>query len=184
MELVVIPDFIKEVNKNIPIFFELAPTLYNKKEITNFCKFLDKTYNNFIFYQDTKKKFVKDENEIVVTTHVTSPFLKLNTIKKAAKKLKYYDSVHSVTKEYNFACVEKSKQKLIPVNFNPKVITKTQNLNPIVQSNGAFFIFKKKTFMRYNNRIGKKPFYYELNFPESVEIDTIEDLNLARKICK
>ena len=130
------------------------------------------------------KKFVKDENEIVVTTHVTSPFLKLNTIKKAAKKLKYYDSVHSVTKEYNFAWVEKSKQKLIPVNFNPKVITKTQNLNPIVQSNGAFFIFKKKTFMKYNNRIGKKPFYYELNFPESVEIDTIEDLNLARKICK
>ena len=61
MELVVIPDFIKEVNKNIPIFFEFAPTLYNKKEITNFCKFLDKTYNNFIFYQDTKKKFVKNE---------------------------------------------------------------------------------------------------------------------------
>tara|TARA_B100000003_G_scaffold199836_1_gene206043 strand:- start:153 stop:269 length:117 start_codon:yes stop_codon:yes gene_type:complete len=38
--------------------------------------------------------------------------------------------------------------------------------------------------MKYNNRIGKKPFFYELNFPESVEIDTIEDLNLARKICK
>ena len=43
---------------------------------------------------------------------------------------------------------------------------------------------KKKTFMKYNNRIGKKPFFYELNFPESVEIDTVEDLNLARKICK
>ncbi len=130
------------------------------------------------------KKYVKDENEIIVTTHVTSPFLKLNTIKKAAKKLKYFDSVHSVTKEYNFAWLEKSKQKLIPINFNPKVISKTQNLDPIVQSNGAFFIFKKKTFMKYNNRIGKKPFFYELNFPESVEIDTIEDLNLARKICK
>ena len=32
----------------------------------------------------------------------------------------------------------------MPINFDPKVITKTQNLNPIVQSNGAFFIFKKK----------------------------------------
>ena len=31
---------------------------------------------------------------------------------------------------------------------NPKVISKTQNLDPIVQSNGAFFIFKKKTFMK------------------------------------
>ena len=59
MELKVIPDFIKEVNKNIPIFFEFTPNLYYQAEITNFCKFLDKTYNNFIFYQDTKKQFVK-----------------------------------------------------------------------------------------------------------------------------
>ena len=35
---------------------------------------------------------------------------------------------------------------MIPVNFSPKVVTKTQNLNPIIQSNGAFFIFKKKLF--------------------------------------
>jgi CMP-N-acetylneuraminic acid synthetase len=130
------------------------------------------------------KKYIKNSNEIIITTHVTSPFLKLDTIKKAIKKLKNFDSVHSVTKDYNFAWLENSKQKLIPINFNPKVITKTQNLKPIVQSNGAFFIFKKKTFMKYNNRIGKNPFYYELSFPESVEIDTIEDLNLARKLCK
>ena len=129
-------------------------------------------------------KYVKNNEEIIVTTHVTSPFLKLNTIKKAVKKLKNFDSVHSVTKDYNFAWIEKTKKKLIPINFNPKVITKTQNLNHIVQSNGAFFIFKKKTFMKYSNRIGKKPFYYELNFPESIEIDTIEDLNLAKKLCK
>ena len=63
-------------------------------------------------------------------------------------------------------------------------MTKTQNLNPIIQSNGAFFIFKKKTFLKHNNRIGAKPYYYEINFPESVEIDSPEDLNIARKICK
>ena len=49
-------------------------------------------------------------------------------------------------------------------------------------SNGSFFIFRKKTFKRYNNRIGKNPYYYELKFPESIEIDNKEDLNLARKI--
>ena len=38
--------------------------------------------------------------------------------------------------------------------------------------------------MKYNNRIGKKPYYYEIKFPESVEIDNYEDLILARKICK
>ena len=129
------------------------------------------------------KKHVKNLNDIIVTTHVTSPFLKLKTIMNATKKLKKYDSIAAVTKDYNFAWIEK-KKKLIPINFNPKVITKTQNLNPIIQSNGAFFIFKKKTFLKYNNRIGKKPCYYEISFPESVEVDTPEDLNLARKICK
>lgn len=59
MELLVIPDFIREINKNIPIFFEFNPHLYNQVEITNFCNFLDQTYKNFIFYQDSKKQFVK-----------------------------------------------------------------------------------------------------------------------------
>ena len=128
------------------------------------------------------KKYVTSDEEIIVTTHVTSPFIKIKTIKDAVKKLKKYDSVASVTKDFNFAWLE-NKKKLVPINFNPKVITKTQNLNPIIQSNGSFFIFKK-TFMKYNNRIGKKPYYYEIKFPESVEIDNYEDLILARKICK
>tara|TARA_B100000963_G_C22596093_1_gene657904 strand:+ start:315 stop:974 length:660 start_codon:yes stop_codon:yes gene_type:complete len=129
-------------------------------------------------------KYSKNDNDVIVTTHVTSPFLKMKTIKDAAKKLKNYDSVAAITKDYNFAWLENKKKKFIPINFNPKIITKTQNLSPIIQSNGAFFIFKKKTFMKYNNRIGKKPFYYEINYPEALEIDTYDDLYLARKICK
>ncbi len=129
-------------------------------------------------------KYSKNDNDVIVTTHVTSPFLKIKTIKDAAKKLKNYDSVAAITKDYNFAWLENKKKKFIPINFDPKIITKTQNLNPIIQSNGAFFIFKKKTFMKYNNRIGKKPFYYEINYPEALEIDTYDDLYLARKICK
>ena len=129
-------------------------------------------------------KYSKNDNDVIVTTHVTSPFIKLKTINNAAKKLNNHDSVAAVTKDYNFAWFENSKKKLIPINFNPKIITKTQNLNPIIQFNGAFFIFKKKTFMKYNNRIGKNPFYYEINYPEALEIDTYDDLYLARKICK
>jgi CMP-N-acetylneuraminic acid synthetase len=130
------------------------------------------------------KKHVKSNKEIIVTTHVTSPFIKLSTIKKAVKKLKKYDSVAAVTKYYNFAWLKNKKNKLIPINFNPEEVNKTQNLNPIVMSNGAFFIFRKKTFIKYKNRIGKNPFYYELNFPESIEIDDKEDLYLARNICR
>ena len=127
--------------------------------------------------------YVGNSNEIIVTTHVTSPFIRLATIKKAAKKLKYYDSVAAVTKDYNFAWILK-KNKIVPINFDPKHVTKTQNLNPIIQSNGAFFIFKKKTFLKYNNRMGKKPYFFEINYPENIEIDTMDDLKLARALCK
>ena len=159
-------------------------TAYSRKK--KFIK-LEKTKNTSPTLSMIKNfliNYVKNPNEVIVTTHVTSPFLKLKTIKKAVKKLKQYDSVAAVTKDYNFAWLENKKKKLTPINFNPKKVTKTQNLNPIIQSNGAFFIFKKKTFMKYNNRIGKKPYYFEINFPESVEIDVKEDLNLARQICK
>ena len=47
-----------------------------------------------------------------------------------------------------------------------------------------FFIFKKKTFLKYGNRIGRKPFYFEVSFPESIEIDNYEDLKLAKILCK
>ena len=129
------------------------------------------------------EKYVNNNNEIIVTTHVTSPFIKLKTIQKAAKKLFKYDSVAAVTRYYNFAWLKDKKDRFVPLNFNPKEVCKTQNLNPIVMSNGAFFIFRKKTFIKYKNRIGKNPFYYELDFPESIEIDNKEDLYLARKIC-
>lgn len=121
-------------------------------------------------------EYVEDENEIIVTPHVTSPFIKLETIKLASKKLEQgYDSVQSCTSHKEFAYY---KDK--PINFDPSVIQKTQYLEPIKLGNGAFFIFTKRTFKKNNNRTGKRPFLYPLSMPESIEIDTYEDLELAR----
>jgi len=61
MEIKVIPEFIKTIKNNLPIFFEFTPHLYNKKDVSNFISFLDKNYNNFIFYQESKVKFTKNE---------------------------------------------------------------------------------------------------------------------------
>ena len=120
--------------------------------------------------------YVEDENEIIVTPHVTSPFVRLQTIKSAAKKLEEgYDSVQACTVHQEFAYY---KDK--PINFEPNVVQKTQHLEPIKLGNGAFFIFTKKTFKENNNRVGKSPFLYPISMPESIEIDTYEDLVLAR----
>jgi len=128
--------------------------------------------NNFL------DKYVTDENEIIVTPHVTSPFIKQSTIRDAAKKLdEGYDSVLACTEHYEFTYF-KGK----PVNFNPDVVQKTQDLEPVVMGNGAFFIFTKKLFKEYNNRTGKNPYFYPITFPESVEIDYESDFELARRV--
>ena len=161
-------------------------------------------FKNFIFYMRDKKfveyenkgikspvlimiknflsKYVKNNNETIVTTHITSPFLKRSSIIEASKKIKNFEFVHSVTSHKEFAWI-KTKNKVKKINFG-KTVKKTQSLNPILFSNGAFFIFKKKNFLKYNNRLGNKNYFYELQFPESIELDNMNDVKLMRSLIK
>jgi CMP-N-acetylneuraminic acid synthetase len=126
--------------------------------------------------------YVEDENELIITPHVTSPFLKMDTILNACNKMaEGYDSVHSVTKHHEFSWLGKNKT---PINYIPNVVQKTQDLDPIIMSNGGFFIFTKKTFKETNNRIGNNPYFYTLSTPEQIEIDNYDDLKLATLVYK
>lgn len=130
-------------------------------------------------------KYTEKKNEIVITSHVTSPFVKISTINSALKKMKKFDSVSSVQKIQNFSYLEYSNSKYNPINFDDKVIQKTQTLKKIVHLNGAFFIIKKNIFLNNGlKRISKKNYFYDLKFPEYIDIDNKVDLDLARKISK
>lgn len=120
--------------------------------------------------------YVNDNDEIIVTPHVTSPFISLNTIKEASLHLTDYETVQACTEHKEF-----SYYKDVPINFDPTVVNKTQDLEPIIMGNGAFFIFNKETFKKYNNRTGKLVKFYPLSFRESIEIDYEEDFELAKK---
>jgi|15BtaG_2_1085339.scaffolds.fasta_scaffold00220_15 N-acylneuraminate cytidylyltransferase len=157
---------------------------YPRKQ--KFIDFEDSNINNLspalMMIDNFLDQHVEDDNEIIITTHVTSPFLKINTILDAVKILEQddmYDSVHSVTKHHEFSWLGDTME---PINFKPNVIQKTQDLPVITMSNGGFFIFKKKLFKEMNNRIGKMPYYYTLNTPEDIEIDNSNDLKLARLV--
>lgn len=122
-------------------------------------------------------EYVADDNEVIVTPHVTSPFIKLSTIKDASLKLNEgYDSIQSCTSHKEFAYFQNK-----PVNFDPNVVQKTQDLEPIILGNGAFFIFTKKTFKEHRNRVGVNPYFYQLSYKEAIEIDTLNDLENARR---
>ena len=119
-------------------------------------------------------KYVENDNEIIITPHVTSPYITLETMVKASEMLVEYDTVCACTEHKEFTYFKGE-----PVNFDSNVVSKTQDLEPVVMGNGAFFIFTKKEFMKNKNRTSENNYFYPIAFPESIEIDTLNDFRLA-----
>tara|TARA_B100001057_G_scaffold428096_1_gene453305 strand:+ start:27121 stop:27795 length:675 start_codon:yes stop_codon:yes gene_type:complete len=126
------------------------------------------------------KKFVQDQNEPIIHAHVTSPFLRQKTLMDAIQFMsKGYDSVTSCNKIRKIAFLKDKKFKPINFKFENQHV-RTQNLNPIYVLNSAFFIFRKKFFMKKLNRISKNNYFYQLKFPEYIDIDEKEDVIISR----
>jgi CMP-N-acetylneuraminic acid synthetase len=134
--------------------------------------------NNFI----TKFKLKK---EWVCQVHVTSPFLKMETL----------NAVEILTKSPNFDSVvscnilqtrlwKKENYGFIPVNHNPVVLQQTQDLAKYYEENSLFYAFRADLFKKTNMRIGSTPYFYETDFPENLDIDTEEDWSLVEKIAE
>jgi len=125
---------------------------------------------------------VVDENEPIVTSHITSPFLEDSTVMLALEKINYFDSISSVEEVQEF-CVYGENGNIQPVNFDNNKIVKTQSLTPVQVLNGAFFILKKKVFMANGyQRISDSHYYYALSKIESIDIDTEFDLLVAKSL--
>ena len=126
----------------------------------------------------------QDPNQIVVLTHVTSLFLSLDTVKSAVSKLENdssIKSIHSVEIIKDFTWLKK-ENGYIPINFDPEVVQRTQDLPELLVSKGAFFIARAKDILEQKKRLPDPVFYYPLKHIECIEIDTEADLNFSKTI--
>lgn len=123
-----------------------------------------------------------DRSETVVLTHVTSPFLKKETIFDAVDML-HNDpnakSIHSVLQIQDFVWVKKN-DKANPINFFTDRVQQTQNLAPILVSKGAFFIARAGDILDQRKRLPEPLIFFALDHIQAVEIDNVEDLEFAR----
>ena len=157
-----------------------------KKYIPKFVKFikrsksLDKNHVKGIKIYQSYLKDLKEIPDYILLAHTTSPFLEVKTIKKAINilKTKKFDSVFTVKKEQTFAWFNNK-----PLNFKLNDIARTQNLKSILLETSSLYIFKPNVLKR-NKRVGDKPFPLSIFWPEYMDIDTIEDFSLAKKIIK
>lgn len=115
--------------------------------------------------------------DIYVLTHVTQPFTQPNSIRDALNKVisKDYDSAFSAIEIQDY-CWYKGK----PLNYDMKDIVTTQNLEPVYMETGAFYIFTREVFEKYHQRIGVKPYIKIISQIEAIDVDTMEDYQMAQ----
>jgi CMP-N-acetylneuraminic acid synthetase len=120
---------------------------------------------------------------IYVQTHSTNPLLTTETLDKAIKffieNVDKYDSLFSVTRLQTRLYWKDGT----PINHNPTELLRTQDLPPVFEENSCFYIFTKKSFKNAGNkRIGLKPYFFEINKIEAIDIDEPQDFELAEQM--
>ena len=123
-----------------------------------------------------------NKSEVVVLTHITSPFLKKQTIFDAVDILlndPKSKSIHSIQEIRDFVWVKKDRETK-PVNFFTDRVQRTQDLPPILVSKGAFFIAKAGDILDQKKRLPEPTIFFPLDHSQSLEIDNFEDMEFAK----
>ena len=123
------------------------------------------------------------DSKYYLMTHSTNPFLKINTIKQSINIFnsldkKKFDSLFSVNKfQTRFYFGDAT-----PINHDPNNLIPTQDLQPFYEENSNIYIFNKDSFFKNNSRIGNKPYLFQTEKIESIDIDTESDWSFAESI--
>ncbi|MDT0558054.1 acylneuraminate cytidylyltransferase family protein [Ichthyenterobacterium sp. W332] len=125
--------------------------------------------------------------DIYIQSHSTNPLLSVESLNKAMEKMfeivksNTYDSLFSVTKWQT----RLYKEDASAYNHNPKELLRTQDLEPLFEENSNFYIFTKSSFdSAGKKRIGSKPYLFEIDKIEAVDIDEPQDFVIAESLFK
>lgn len=122
--------------------------------------------------------------DVVLQTHSTNPFLTPETVSSALRRFsdekQQCDSLFSVTRLQ----ARLWDAQVRPVNHDPAVLLRTQDLPPLFIENSCFFIFTPALLREQRNRIGTRPSMFEMSPLEAIDIDTEDDFALAAAIAE
>jgi len=119
------------------------------------------------------------KTDFYLQTHSTNPLLRTATISRASEfflnNYPKYDSLFSVTR-VNTRLWDQSGN---PVNHDPCVLLRTQDLPPLYEENSCLYIFSRKAIIEQRNRIGDRSFMFEMDPVEACDIDEELDFLIA-----
>jgi len=135
---------------------------------------------NAVLLNDVKKV----KADYYLQTHSTNPLLLTKTISIAIEVFlenrSIYDSLFSVTRTQ----VRLWDGLTRPLNHNPAILLRTQDLPPVYEENSCLYIFTRKTLESTHNRIGQRPLMYEIDRLEALDIDDELDFSICEYLYK
>src|SRR5262249_26775598 len=118
-------------------------------------------------------------SDFYLQTHSTNPLLRPKTISRAIdtflSNYPTYDSLFTVTRLQTRLWDGLGRA----VNHNPAVLLRTQDLPPIYEENSNLYIFTRQTLEQRRNRLGERPFMFEVDRLEAADIDEELDFQVA-----
>jgi CMP-N-acetylneuraminic acid synthetase len=124
--------------------------------------------------------------DIYLMTHTTNPLLSAASIRGSLAMYRRGlaegtgDSVFTVNKfQTRFYRADSSA-----INHDPKVLLRTQDLEPWFEENSNLYVFSAASFASTQARIGQHPLMYEMGRSESVDIDDQESWYIAEAMSK
>ena len=122
--------------------------------------------------------------EFYLQTHTTNPLLTPETVSKAIEtfftNFPTYDSLFGVTRLQTRLWDRNGK----PVNHDPDILLRTQDLPPIYEENSCIYIFSRQSLLTRRNRLGERPLMFEIPADEAWDIDEELDFTVAETLYK
>jgi CMP-N-acetylneuraminic acid synthetase len=122
------------------------------------------------------------EADFYLQTHSTNPLLEAATVERAIAMLAgaypAHDSLFSVTRLHARLWDELVR----PINHNPAILLRTQDLPPVYEENSCLFLFTAEGLQAHRNRIGSRPMLLEMDPREAWDIDELSDFELGEML--
>ena len=128
--------------------------------------------------QDLIREFLKaDDADIILMFHLTSPFLRPETVDECIEKVRNgeYDSAFTA-----FSIDRRCWFKGRPLNFS-SINENPEQLEPVIVEH-SLYIFRRKVFETTGRRISANPYIKIVDQIEGHDIDTPEDFRIAELI--
>lgn len=121
--------------------------------------------------------------EWYLQTHSTNPLVTTATIDRAIEAFfaqGEHDSLFTVTPLHTRFYWPDGR----PVNHDPEVLLRTQDLPPVYEENSCLYLFSRELFARRGHRLGSRPLMFPMDRHEAVDIDEEFDFAVAEALMR